>query len=191
MDLVTWIHAAGGPLLLVGAWLQGETAVILGGALARQRYWAWWEVWLLASVPATLGHQIYYLLGRRYGNGLLARLPDHWRPRFERANALIRRHQTRIMLLMRFAYGVRLPLPILCGASGVAPAKFLAFNAGTALAWALTFTALGFLFGAAATSVFSRYAHFQALFLGGSLAFAAIVHVVSRRIGARIGREAT
>ncbi len=37
------------------------------------------------------------------------------------------------MLLMRFAYGIRLPLPILCGASGVATGKFLRYNVALGL----------------------------------------------------------
>ena len=65
----------------------------------------------------------------------------------------------------------------------------LAYNVGTALSWALTFTALGLLFGTAATAAFRHYAHFQALFFGGSLLFAALIHVASRRVGERI--EAT
>ncbi|HEY6225033.1 MAG TPA: DedA family protein [Gemmatimonadales bacterium] len=189
MDLNTWIHAAGGPLLLVGAWLQGEAAVILGGALARQGYWPWWEVWLLASIPAAVGHQIYYLLGRRYGEAVLTRVPARLQPAFSRANALVRRHEIRVLVLMRFAYGVRLPLPILCGASGVAPGKFLCYNVATALSWALLFTLTGLLFGAAATVAFRHYAHFQALFLFGSVVFAALIHFASQRSGARITAE--
>ncbi len=186
MDLTTWIHAAGGPVLLVGAWLQGEAAVILGGSLARQGYWPWWEVWLLASIPATLGHQLYYHLGRRYGDRCIARFPARWQPAFQRANELVRRHETRVLVLMRFAYGVRLPLPILCGAARVPTGRFLVYNVATALTWALLFTLLGLLFGAAATAAFQHYAHFQALFLIGSLAFAALIHFVSQQVGARI-----
>ena len=189
MDLTTWIHAAGGPLLLVGAWLQGEAAVILGGALARQGYWPWWEVWLLASIPAGLGHQIYYFLGRRYGDAVITRFPSRLQPALRRANALVRGHETRVLVLMRFAYGVRLPLPILCGAAGVAPGKFLFYNVATALSWALLFTLVGVLFGAAATVAFRHYAHYQALFLVGSLAFAALIHVASQRAGPRIAPE--
>ncbi len=140
MDLGTVIHSYGGPALFVWAWLQGEAAVIVGGSLAQQGYWPWWAVWLIACVPATAGHQIYFALGRRYGERVLARLPSHWQPAITRARALVRENDGRIMLLMRFAYGIRLPLPILCGAAGVVPHRFLRYNAGTALAWALLFT---------------------------------------------------
>jgi membrane protein DedA with SNARE-associated domain len=167
MDLATWLHAAGGPLLLVGAW-------------------PWWEVWLLASIPATLGHQIYYLIGRRFGNPLLARLPDHWHPALARAARVMRRHETRVLLTMRFAYGIRLPLPILCGVTGVPLGKFIAYNVGTALGWALLFTLLGWGFGEAAAAAFQHYAHYQVAFLGASLGFATVTHIISRHLGNRL-----
>src|SRR6184192_3459049 len=90
MDLGAVIHSYGGPVLFVWAWLQGEAAVIVGGALAAAGYWPWWAVTLIALLPATLGHQIYFALGRRYGEPLRARLPPHWRPAVARARALMR-----------------------------------------------------------------------------------------------------
>src|SRR5438034_9386586 len=94
MDLGAVIHSYGGPVLFVWAWLQGEAAVIVGGSLAAQGYWPWWAVWLLACVPATLGHQIYFALGRRFGDPLLALRSEErrvgkecrsrWAPRHEK-----------------------------------------------------------------------------------------------------------
>src|SRR5207253_10779699 len=101
MDLGAVMHSYGGPVLFVWAWLQGEAAVIVGGALAAAGYWPWWAVSLIAAVPATLGHQLYFALGRRYGEPVLARLPLHWRPAAERARTLVRTHDSRVMLLMR------------------------------------------------------------------------------------------
>ena len=89
MDLGAVIHSYGGPVLFVWAWLQGEAAVIVGGSLAAQGYWPWWAVWLLACVPATLGHQIYFALGRRFGDPLLALLPARVQPAIARARALV------------------------------------------------------------------------------------------------------
>src|SRR5438094_7068945 len=152
MDLGAVIHSYGGPVLFVWAWLQGEAAVIVGGALAAAGYWPWWAVSLIAMVPATLGHQIYFALGRRYGEPLLARLPPHWRPAVERARALVRAHDSRVMLLMRFAYGIRLPLPILCGAARIEPMCFFRFYAGTALACAPLYTLLRLATGLAANA---------------------------------------
>jgi len=77
MDFGAVIHSYGGPVLFVWAWLQGEAAVIVGGSLAAQGYWPWWTVWLIAAIPATLGHQIYFALGRRFGDSPRSRALVH------------------------------------------------------------------------------------------------------------------
>ncbi len=186
MDFGAVIHSYGGPLLFVWAWLQGEAAVIVGGALAQQGYWPWWAVWLLAAVPATLGHQLYFHLGRRFGDRLLGRLSPRWQPAITQARLLIRQNDSRIMLLMRFAYGVRLPLPILCGACGVGALKFFRYNIGTALVWALLFTWVGYAFGAAATAAFRRIQQYEAWFLIGAVLVGVAVHLLTHRWGKRL-----
>src|SRR5438067_13592187 len=102
MDLGAVIHSYGGPVLFVWAWLQGEAGVIAGGALAAAGYWPWWAVTLIALLPATLGHQIYFALGRRYGEPLLARLPPYWRPAVARAPALAPSPDSGVRLPRRF-----------------------------------------------------------------------------------------
>jgi membrane protein DedA with SNARE-associated domain len=186
MDLGAVIHSYGGPILFVWAWLQGEAAVIVGGSLAARGYWPWWAVWLVACVPAIVGHQLYFAVGRRFGDPLLARLPARWQPAIARAQALVLRYDSRVMLLMRFAYGIRLPLPIVCGAVRVAPLRFLRYNVATALVWALLFTWLGYAYGAAATSVLGRVAHYEAWILIGSVVFGLAVHTLSPRVGRRL-----
>ncbi|HKW41831.1 MAG TPA: DedA family protein [Gemmatimonadales bacterium] len=186
MDLGAVIHACGGPVLFVWAWLQGEAAVIVGASLAARGYWPWWAVWLVACVPAIVGHQIYFLLGRHFGDPLLGRLPTRWQPAIAHARSLVLRHDSRIMLLMRFAYGIRLPLPILCGTVGVAPMRFLGYNVVTALAWALLFTFLGYVYGAAATVLLGRVAHYEAWILVGSIALGLTLHTLSQRVGTKL-----
>lgn len=186
MDLAAVIHSYGGPVLFVWAWLQGEAAVIVGGSLAAQGYWPWWAVALVACVPAVSGHQIYFALGRRYGAALLERLPARWGPAIERARRLVQDHDARIMLFMRFAYGIRLPLPIICGATGIAPVRFLRYNVGTAVAWALLFTWVGVAYGAAATRAFGRLAHDEAAILVGAIALGLVVTALTRALGKRL-----
>lgn len=185
MDIAAIMQHFGGPALFVLAWLEGEAAVIMGGAFARAGYWPWWAVWLIAAVPATAGHQIYWWLGRRYGAPLAARLAERWGDGVRRATELVRRHERTVLLSMRFAYGIRLPLPILCGVAGVPGWRFFRYALGTALLWSFLFTALGYAFGTAATAAFHNVAHAESLVLLGSVAFATAVTLVVRWIGRR------
>jgi len=186
VDLGAVIHSYGGPVLFVWAWLQGEAAVIVGGSLAAQGYWPWWAVALVACVPAIVGHQIYFVLGRRYGDALLARFPTRWQPAIERARTLVRRNDARVMLAMRFAYGIRLPLPILCGVAGIGTQRFLRYNVGTALAWAVLFTWVGYAYGTAATAALGRVANYEARILLGSVVLGLGVHALTQWLGQRL-----
>lgn len=186
LDLGAVIHSSSGPAPFVWAVLQGEAAVIVGGAVAARGYWPWWAVWLLACVPAVAGHQLYFALGRRYGDALLARLPTNWQPAIERTRQLLHKHAARLMLAMRFAYGVRLPLPIVCGVVGIRPLRFGRYHAATALLWALLFTWLGYAYGAAATATFAQVAHYETWILLGSVLLGLAVHAVTRALGRRL-----
>ena len=185
MDLHAFVSHFGGWALFVAAWLEGEAAVIMGGALARAGYWPWWAVWLVSSLPAAIGHQLYFWAGRRFGPPLVARLGKRWGPGVERAQGLVLEHQTLVLITMRFAYGIRLPLPILCGAAGVGTARFFRYNIGTALVWAGIFTGLGYAFGSAATAMFSRWSHAQGTVVLASLAAGVATHFVIRWAGRR------
>ncbi|HUI64197.1 MAG TPA: DedA family protein [Bacteroidota bacterium] len=169
------------PLLFVWAWTQGEPAVIVGGALAARGYWPWYAFGLLAASGSAIGHQIYYVLGRRYGLRLLAKLPGRWQPAIAQAQALVLRHENKILPLMRFAYGIRGPLPVVCGACGIPSGKFLLYNLLTALAWALLFTALGYAFGFAVTAFFDTFSHYESLLLVSSLAFGLCLQIIAQR----------
>jgi len=93
------------------------------------------------------------------------------------------------MLAMRFAYGIRLPLPILCGASGVTPARFFRYNVATGLAWALLFTGVGYATGAAAATAFRNIEHVATWALLASIAVAAATPLVLERIAPGRGVE--
>jgi len=157
------------PFLLIWAWTQGEPAVIAGGALAAEGYWHWYEFCLAAAIPSAIGHQIYYWVGKRFGTRLIHRLPKRWQPSIAAARSLLLRHEKKILPFMRFAYGVRGPLPYACGMSGIAPLRFFLYNFATALVWALLFTLLGYAFGTAATYFFDELSHYGSILVIGSL----------------------
>jgi len=87
---------------------------------------------------------------------------------------------------MRFAYGIRLPLPILCGVARIEPLRFFRFNAGTALAWALLFTWIGYAYGAAANAALGRVTRGETWVLVGAVVLGLLVRALSRRAGGRL-----
>src|SRR4051812_25096070 len=76
---------------------------------------------------------------------------------------IVRRHPWRSALMVRFAYGLRLPLPIACGAARMPVGLYLAASGISCWVWSIAFTYLGLAFGGAAMKVihFTKNLDFQ------------------------------
>lgn len=77
----------------LGIVVPGELAVILGGVLAQLGRLPLWAVVVAGAAEAVVGDSAGYAVGRRLGDGLLARLPRAFvlPGRVERAKSLVRR----------------------------------------------------------------------------------------------------
>ncbi|MET0271065.1 MAG: DedA family protein [Sphingomonas sp.] len=144
----TLVHDLGAIGVAIGAALEGETAVVVGGALARNGTFAP----ALAAAAAMLGSffadQLFFFLGRSRRQGeRVARIAR--KPAFARALRMIERHPVASCLAFRFAYGFRIVGPVAIGVSQVPTRLFVALNALSASVWAVIFTALGWRFGPA------------------------------------------
>lgn len=136
----------GYPALFAGTFLEGESFFILGGIAARHGLLNPWLVGLTALVGGFTGDQVFFLLGRWRGVQLLSRSSRLARQAVL-ARRLVRRHAVILMLCSRFLYGLRMVIPLACGAADIHPLKFLALNFVSALLWAATFGGLGYWFG--------------------------------------------
>lgn len=132
--------------VFVGALMEGETVLLLAGFAAHQGYLMLPGVIGIAFVGGTLGDQIAFFLGRRYGNRLIRRFPRlaAHKPKVDR---LIHRHQVPLIMGVRFLYGMRIAGPILIGTSHVKAWRFMLFNMIGAALWATLISTLGYLFG--------------------------------------------
>ena len=123
-----------------------EASPLLGGLAAHDRNLRLVSVIMAVALGTWLATFLLYLLGRARGHWLRKRWP-RFRKLILRSVALVRRHPWRASLMVRFAYGLRLPLPLACG---VARVPFLVYCVGTAIssvAWSLAFSVLGWALG--------------------------------------------
>ncbi|MDA3132895.1 MULTISPECIES: DedA family protein [Enterobacteriaceae] len=146
MDVSALISQYGYAALLVGSMAEGETITLLGGVSAHQGLLSFPLVVLVVALGGMIGDQVLYLLGRRYGNGILKRFNKH-QDKIASAQKLIARHPLLFVPGCRFMYGFRIIGPLLIGASHVPPKVFLPLNILGALVWATLFTALGYVGG--------------------------------------------
>ena len=126
----------------------------------------------VAFIGTLCGDQLYFYLGRHYGQRLLAR-HRLWRVRARRIQRLLHRHQVPLMLGYRFVYGVRTVTPFVLGLSRINPIRFLLYNAIGALIWALMVSTFGYALGHVASRLLGDLHRYQealllAVVTGGS-----------------------
>lgn len=138
------------PVILLWTFIEGETVVIITGAIASEgRYQINVEFLALAAFAGSfMGDQLYYYIGRRYGTPLLARWPTLG-GKIDWAFHLVKTHPTLFILSFRFIYGIRNIAPFVIGISGVSRLRYFLLNMAAALIWAHSFAWGGYWLGRA------------------------------------------
>jgi membrane protein DedA with SNARE-associated domain len=148
-----------GPIgIFLGAGFEGQTAVIVGGLLARQHILQLWFVLASATAGSGVVDQLLFVAGRRFRT-------HRWVVRateqvaFARALRFIERFPISYILAFRFIFGLRVASPIAIGVSQVPTWRFTVLNILGALIWATAFTMAGFIFGEAVHNVLGHGHH--------------------------------
>jgi membrane protein DedA with SNARE-associated domain len=118
MDIPGLVQHYGYLAVAAETFLEGEAILLMAGAAAYRGYLTLPMVIVVGTITSFLGDQLYFYVGRRYGTVLLKRFP-FLQSRATRANALLERHHVRLILLVRFLYGMRIAGLIAMGMSGV------------------------------------------------------------------------
>lgn len=146
--LTTLVHRLGPAGVVLGAGLEGETAVVIGGAAARHGLFTPLAAGLAAWAGSFLADQLVFWLSREQRHRpFVQRLAVQ--PKVGRALGLIDRHPVLFCSLFRFVYGFRIAGPAAVGLSQVAGRLFILCNGLSAAVWAALFTFAGYRFGPA------------------------------------------
>lgn len=134
--------------LFVGFVLPGETAVLLGGALASTGRLSLPLLLVLVVVAAVVGDSIGFEVGRHFGPRILRLAPlQRHEERIERARASIKRRGGMAVVIGRTTAFLRAVMPALAGLSRMSYPRFLAFNILGAVLWGVSVTLLGYFAG--------------------------------------------
>ncbi|WP_319408356.1 DedA family protein [uncultured Desulfosarcina sp.] len=169
--------------VLIGTFLEGETILVLGGLAAHLGYMNLTGVILAAFAGSLCGDQFFFFLGRHHSTFLLTRRPS-LTPKLERANRLIDRFQTPLILGFRFLYGLRTVMPFAIGVSKIPVIRFLFLNAIGAIVWAGIVAIGGYLFGNALEGILGNIRRYEKMLfllvaLAGTVVWA--IYLVQRR----------
>ncbi|MGE0798574.1 MAG: DedA family protein [Lautropia sp.] len=165
--------------LIVGSYAEGESSAVLGGIAAHQAYASYPAVFAIVAAVSASWDNAMFALGRWQGVRLVRRWPALGR-RIEAALPLLHRYRHLAVPFIRFAYGMRTAGPIALGMSGMASAEFLLLSVLSALAWALVYTGVGYLFGQAVTLFLADLAQYQ-LLAGAAVIGAVLLVLLVRR----------
>jgi membrane protein DedA with SNARE-associated domain len=171
-----------GPIgVFLGAAFEGQSAVIVGGLLARQHLLGYWVVLASATAGSGIVDHLLFVAGRRFREHPWVMRATN-QAAFARALKFIERFPTSYTLIFRFIFGLRLASPVAIGVSQVPTWQFTILNALGALIWAGTFSLAGFLFGEALHNIIGHGHHAGqwTLIAAGAFAAAVIVFWIGR-----------
>jgi membrane protein DedA with SNARE-associated domain len=139
------LQFAHGPLVyaavLLAASVEGEVAYVAAASLVAEGHLNPVGVIFAGACGATIGDQFYFYLLRGRVTRWIDRIPGLAR-RAEPLVAHVRRHDAAMVMLIRFAPGLRIALAAACAAAGVSPLKFSVLNGISATIWAVTLMVL-------------------------------------------------
>ena len=151
----TLVREYGIPAVMIGAGVEGEGVVFLGGVLAHRGLLVVWQVALAAAIGSFCADQIIFFLGRHAGHLRFVQRLDASKA-MGRARGLLERYPVGFVLAFRFVYGMRIISPLLISRTRISSLRFLVLNGIAALSWAVVITAVGYLFGNAVETAFGH-----------------------------------
>ena len=137
-----------------------EATPLIGGLAAQTRHLNVAAVGMWVAGGTWLAGVGLYFVGRWRGDWARRRWP-RLRTFILRAFKIVRRHPWRSSLAVRWAYGLRLTLPIACGAGRLPLGIYLIGSAISCLTWSFTFTLLGWGFGRTALKVLGHVRRYE------------------------------
>lgn len=153
---------------------EGEVALILAGYALHHGYLDPLPTLLMGTAGGTCSDSLYYWLGRRFGARIIRARPA-LRPLRIRAVVLLRRWGHITAFATRFAFGLRIALPIAMGAARMHPRVFHLYNALGALTFAVVYLGIGFGFGRVVHQLFVRSGLSEVQLIGAVVVLVALI----------------
>jgi len=163
-DWLLFIAHYGLVLVLLGAFFEGETIIVLAGILCHQGVLPLEWTMITAAFGAFMGDQTCFHLGRRYGTKLLSRF-QRFAQQANKVQPWLTSKSDWLAFGCRFIYGARIVTPVLLAVHGYPAGRFALINLFSAALWAIAGVSIGFLIGTSAEKLLGRIMHIEQLLL--------------------------
>ena len=157
-----------------------EANPIFGGIAARNGRLGLTGVITAVAIGTWVPSIVFYFVGRWRVDWVRARWPDRQRL-LDGALDIVRRHPWRASLMVRFAYGLRLPVPIACGAARVSLPVYVIASGISSFVWSGLFVFLGWKAATAALALLGFTTRYEVRLSFVAIALIATLFFMRRR----------
>jgi membrane protein DedA with SNARE-associated domain len=166
---------------VIGFFVPGEIAVVLGGVLANEHRVNLVVMLVVANAAAIGAFFIGYAVGSLIGPWLLERRLLRSNPAVERTRQLLARRGGPAVLVGRFVAVVRAILPALAGLSDIPFRTFVPYNVVGGLVWATLYTLVGYAVGKSYKHLLSTIGVWSYVVVGAVVVALVVNHFRLRR----------
>lgn len=167
---------------------EGETILLLGAYAVHQGYLQMPLVVVCGAAAAFISDQFYFFLGRRRGATIGEKYP-RIQQRLDKVRGFTDRHPVAIVMGMRFAWGLRIVLPIALGMGRMRAALYVPLSAVAALLWAFVVSFFGVAISQLAHRVIGNLRHHEHLIVAVALIAGLLVALWQLRLRAAAPRH--
>lgn len=173
--------------IFVGLIVPGDVVLALGGVYAARKDLGLGWVMLAAALAAAVGESTGYWLGRRFGPGLVKRLPfvNRLADRLDAAQDYFGEHGGKTVAIGRFATIAGAFIPFAAGVGRMPYHRFLLFDLPAVGVWAVGITLIGYVFGENLDLVDKALQRFGLTVLALLILFVLIRYIRRRRMPPR------
>lgn len=163
-EIMPFLQTYGLLVIFLGVLLEGEVTIIIAGILSQHGTLPLVETLLVAIVAAFLSDQIWFQLGRRYGQRFLKKIPSSSKHQ-NKVQPWIQNRSDYIVMGGRYIYGTRIIGYVLLGAHDYSMKRFMLIDSLVAISWCLLGIALGYFLGTSADTIFGEIKYTEKLLL--------------------------
>lgn len=135
--------------LLFGFFFPGDTLLLLSGVLASQGKFNLALLLIVISTSATLGGQVGYYLGKKYGPKIFSKKDGviFKQEYIQKSEKFYENHGGKTIMLARFVPIIRTFAPVVAGVGKMNYKVFTIYNIVGSIVWGVTVTLIGYFFG--------------------------------------------
>jgi membrane protein DedA with SNARE-associated domain len=163
-EIMPFLQTYGLLIIFLGVLLEGEFRIIIAGILCQQGTLALGETIAVAIVSAFLSDQIWFQLGRHYGQSLLNRFPFLVKHQ-HKIQPWVKTKSDTIAFAGRFIYGTRIIGYLILGLHNYSLKRFMLIDSMVATSWCLLGIALGYFLGSNTDRLFGEIQYIEKLLL--------------------------